>query len=295
MKTLYLVMNPESGTRQGRRILADLISLFNRADYLCSTFMTAKRGDAADFVRDHGGEPDLLVVCGGDGTLNEALTGLLSGKHETPVGYIPCGSTNDFASGLGIPADGMKAAECILSGTPRLLDLGRFGMDRYFSYTASFGAFTQVAWATPQPFKNVLGHAAYVLEGIHSLSDIHPIRMNVLAGGLEYEDDWLFGAVCNSTSLGGVLKLKNSEVHMSDGLFEALLIPYPGDLLIVSRILASLRAGRYDDPHLVFLRASEFTFSSRERPVWTLDGEVAEPGNSVRIRNLHNAVRIVLP
>ncbi len=295
MKTLYLVMNPEAGTLQGRRILADIISLFNRADYLVSAYMTQKRGDAEEFARLHGGKPDLLVVCGGDGTLNEAVSGLLAGGHDVPVGYIPCGSTNDFAAGLGIPSDGMKAAECIVSGVPHIMDIGRFGADRYFCYTASFGAFTQASWSTPQQVKNVLGHAAYMLEGILSLPQIRPIRMNIRADGLEYEDDYLFGAVCNSTSLGGVLKLKDSEVHMSDGLFEALLIPYPGDILVLNRVLSSLNAGRYDDPNLLFLRASEFRFSSKERPAWTLDGEVAEPGNSVQIRNLHAAVRFIMP
>ncbi len=295
MKALYLVMNPESGTRQGRRILADVVSLFNRAGFLCSAYMTEKRGDAKEFVRLHGGEPDTLVVCGGDGTLNEAVSGLLAGGYDVPVGYIPCGSTNDFANGLGIPVDGMKAAECIVRGIPCAIDIGRFGTDRCFCYSASFGAFTQTAWATPQPVKNILGHAAYVLEGILSLPQIRPIRMNIRTDGLEYEDDYLFGAVCNSTSLGGVLKLKDSEVHLSDGLFEALLIPYPGDILVLNRVLTSLNAGRYDDPNLLFLRSSEFRFSSKERPAWTLDGEIAEPGNSVLIRNLPEAVRILMP
>lgn len=295
VKSLYLVMNPESGTRTGRRVLPDLVSLFTRAGYFCSVYLTEQRGSATDFVRLHGGEPELLAVCGGDGTLNESVSGLLAGGHDTLLAYIPCGSTNDFANGLSIPADPMKAAEALLAGAPRALDIGRFGPDRCFCYTASFGAFTQAAWATPQPVKNVLGHAAYVLEGILSLPQIRPIRMNIRADGLEYEDDYLFGAICNSTSLGGVLKLKDEAVHMNDGLFEALLIPYPGDLLVLNRVLTSLNAGRYDDPDLLFLRASEFTFSSKERPAWTLDGEVAEPGNSVRVRNLHSAVRFLLP
>lgn len=296
MKTLTLIMNPESGTRQGRRILPDLISRFNRAGFLCAAYMTEKRGDAAEFLRLHGGNTGRIVVCGGDGTLNEAVTGLMLGGHNTPLAYIPCGSTNDFANGLGIPADWQKAAEIAVSGTPRTLDLGRFGQDRYFTYTASFGAFTQVAWSTPQPVKNMLGHVAYVLEGIRSLPQIKPIRMNVRANGLEYEDDFLFGGVCNSTVIGGgILRLKESEVHMSDGMFEAILVTYPGDILVLNRILTCLNAGRYDDPNLLFLRAPEFVFYSKARPLWTVDGEVAETGNSVTVRNLHESFRIFLP
>jgi YegS/Rv2252/BmrU family lipid kinase len=296
VETLTLIMNPESGTRLGRRILPDLISLFNRAGFLCTAYMTEKRGDAAEFLRLHGGETGRIVVCGGDGTLNEAVTGLMQGGHTTPLAYIPCGSTNDFANGLGIPGDWQKAAEIAVSGTPRALDLGRFGQDRYFTYTASFGAFTQVAWSTPQQVKNMLGHVAYVLEGIRSLPQIKPIRMNIRANGLEYEDDYLFGGVCNSTIIGGgILRLRESEVHMSDGMFEAILVTYPGDILVLNRILTCLNAGRYDDPNLLFLRAPDFVFSSKSRPLWTVDGEVAETGNSVTVRNLHQSFRIFLP
>ena len=295
MKSLHLIMNPNAGTRQGRRFLADMIALFNRSGFLVTAWMTEKRGDAVSIVRDHAAGADVVVACGGDGTLNEVITGLVIGGHEVPLGYVPCGSTNDFAAGLGLPVQVMKACECVISGSPRVIDVGLFGLDRYFSYTASFGAFTQVSWATPQNVKNLLGHTAYLLEGIRSLSEIHPIRMNILADGLEYEDDWLFGAVCNSTSLGGVLRLKDSAVDMSDGLFEALLIPFPPDLLTLNRIISSLTAGHYEDPSLLFLRAREFEFRCKVPVKWTLDGEEADGSSALRIRNIPGAVRIFVP
>ena len=253
LKRIYLVINPNAGTRQGRRFLPEIISAFNRAGFLVSVYVTEKRGDAADFARIRAGEADMVVACGGDGTLNEVITGLQLGGCKTPLGYIPCGSTNDFASGLGLPTAPLPACEAIVSGRPRTLDVGLFAPDRYFSYTASFGAFTSVSWSTPQNVKNVLGHAAYVLEGIRSLADIRPIHMRITADGHVYEDDFIFGAVCNSTSLGGVLKLENSQVHMNDGLFEALLIPFPADLLV----------------------------------------EAAEGSARVEIKNIHDAIRLI--
>ena len=297
MKSLYLIMNPNSGTRQGRRFLPEIVARFTRAGYLCSLLITEQRGDAVAFARDAGKRADVIVACGGDGTLNEVITGLVAGRHDVPLGYIPCGSTNDFANGLGLPLNVMKACECIVEGSPRPLDIGLFGTKRYFSYTASFGAFTHVSWATPQNVKNLLGHTAYILEGIRSLADIRPIRMNITASGLEYEDDYLFGAVCNSTSLGGVLKLKDSAVHMNDGLFEALLIPFPEDIFVLNRVLTSLQAGNYDDPSLLFLRSEEFLFRTRSgvRIKWTLDGEEADGTSDLRIRNIRSAVRILCP
>ena len=293
LKSLHLIINPNAGTRQGRRFLPEMISIFNRAGYLCSVYVTEKRGDAVDFARAHAGKADLVVACGGDGNLNEVITGLQLGGHKPSLGYIPCGSTNDFASGLELPLAPLLACDSIVLGNPRPLDVGLFGSDRYFSYTASFGAFTSVSWSTSQNVKNVLGHAAYILEGIRSLADIHPIHMKVTADGHEYEDDYIFGAVCNSTSLGGVLKLDDSEVHMSDGLFEALLIPFPPDLLVLNRILTALRTHCYDDPSLYFLRASSFVFEGAPEITWTLDGEAAEGTSRVEIKNIHNAISLI--
>ena len=292
-KCVHLVINPNAGTRQARRFLPEIIAVFNRAGWLCSVFVTEKRGDAADFSRAHAGEADLVVACGGDGTLNEVITGLQLGGHKTPLGYIPCGSTNDFANGLSLPAAPLIAAQAIVSGSSRTLDVGLFAPDRFFSYTASFGAFTSVSWSTPQNVKNVLGHAAYILEGIRSLTDIRPIHMRVTADGKLFEEDYIFGAVCNSTSLGGVLKLENSAVHMNDGLFEALLIPFPPDLIALNRILNALRTHHYDDPSLCFLRASSFLFEGAPEVTWTLDGEAAEGSSRVEIRNIHNAIRLI--
>ena len=293
MKSLHLVINPNAGTRQARRFLPEIISVFNRANYFCSVYVTEKRGDATRFVRKYAGGTDLVVACGGDGTLNEVITGLQLGGHAVPLGYIPCGSTNDFAGGLGLPAEPLIAAGAIVSGTPHALDAGLFAPDRYFSYTASFGAFTSVSWSTPQNVKNVLGHAAYILEGIRSLADIHPIHMKITADGQQYEEDYIFGAVCNSTSLGGVLKLEDRDVDMNDGRFETLLIPFPEDLLVLNRILTALRTHHYDDPSLHFLRAASLTFEGAPDVTWTLDGEAADGSGCVEIRNIHNAISLI--
>ncbi len=293
MKSLHLVINPNAGTRQARRFLPEIISVFNRANYFCSVYVTEKRGDATRFVRKYAGGTDLVVACGGDGTLNEVITGLQLGGHAVPLGYIPCGSTNDFAGGLGLSAEPLIAAGAIVSGTPHTLDAGLFAPDRYFSYTASFGAFTSVSWSTPQNVKNVLGHAAYILEGIRSLADIRPIHMKITADGQQYEEDYIFGAVCNSTSLGGVLKLEDRDVDMNDGRFETLLIPFPEDLLVLNRILTALRTHHYDDPSLHFLRAASLTFEGAPDVTWTLDGEAADGSGCVEIRNIHNAISLI--
>ena len=293
MKKLFLVVNPNAGTRQARRLLPEMISTLTAGGYLVTVYVTEKRGDAAAFAREHGGSADLVAACGGDGTLNEVISGLLSGGHSTPVAYIPAGSTNDFAATVGLSPDLLSACGTVCAGSPRTLDMGRFGDNRYFCYTASFGAFTSVSWATPQNMKNLLGHTAYVLQGISSLADIRPIQMRITADGAVYENDYIFGAVCNSTSLGGILKLDDNQVDMNDGRFETLLIPFPPNLGALGQVVGALTARNYEDPSLVFIRASSFTFEGAPELEWTLDGEEATAINPLTIQNIHNAVQLI--
>ena len=292
-KKALFILNPVAGRKLIQRNVHTVVRCLMDHAYLVTTAVTASRGEACELAARYGASFDLIVCAGGDGTLNECVNGMAREGISRPIGYIPCGSTNDFASGLELPLAPLLACDSIVLGNPRPLDVGLFGSDRYFSYTASFGAFTSVSWSTSQNVKNVLGHAAYILEGIRSLADIHPIHMKVTADGHEYEDDYIFGAVCNSTSLGGVLKLDDSEVHMSDGLFEALLIPFPPDLLVLNRILTALRTHCYDDPSLYFLRASSFVFEGAPEITWTLDGEAAEGTSRVEIKNIHNAISLI--
>lgn len=297
VRKLLLIANPNAGTRQARRLLPDFLEIFNGAGILPSVYLTSRRGDAVTAARELGGSVDIVAACGGDGTLNEVVSGLLAGGHSVPVGYIPAGSTNDFAAGLGLSTDMLRACRDVAEGTPRDLDVGLFAPDRCFVYTASFGLFTAVSHSTPQNAKNILGHAAYILEGVRSLADVRPLRMKVTADGRTWEDDYLFGTVCNSTVLGGgVLKLDDSQVHPGDGLFESILIPYPPDLTALARLLADCRARKYEDSDRVtFIRASRFVFESDPPIPWTLDGEKAPLSTAQVITNLHRAVRVICP
>ena len=299
MKKLLLIMNPNAGTRQGRKLLPEIVSLFRDYGYLTTVCITERRGDAVDFAREFGGHMDIVCCAGGDGTLNETITGMISGGHRTPLGYLPCGSTNDFANGLGISGDLLTAAKNVVAGHPIPLDVGSFN-HHYFSYTASFGAFTKVSWATPQNVKNVLGHLAYILEGIKSLPEIHPIPVTVKAendeGVEERRGEYLFGAVCNSTSLGGLLKLDPGQVDMDDGLFEILLVRNPVTPADFSHLVYAVTNNVYDDPMLDFVRARRATFVfENDVPDWTLDGEYGPASDEVRVENLHNAITLMVP
>lgn len=285
-------MNPCAGMRKANKLLPEILNQFNRAEFDVSVYITACQGDARDTVRQRAGEMDLVVCCGGDGTFNETVSGLLQSGADIPLGYIPAGSTNDFAGSLGLPSDPVEAAKRIIQGTAQSYDVGCFG-GRYFTYVASFGAFTRVSYATPQNVKNALGHTAYILGGIQELSQLRSVPVRLELDGEVVEDDFLFGAICNSTSVGGILTLDPKQVDMSDGLFELLLVRAPRDLAEVGECIQAVQRQKYNCKMITFRSAKSVTIYADEKMDWTLDGE-REPGHSVvQAENLHHAFRLV--
>lgn len=292
MKKMLFVMNPYAGQRRANRYLADILSIFNRAGYRVEAYMTGARGEATDIVRQYAPEMDLVACCGGDGTFNETVNGLLHSEVNIPVGYIPAGSTNDFAASLGLPTNILQAAETVVTGEPSDLDVGKFG-DRYFSYVASFGAFTRTSYATPQNVKNALGHAAYILGGISELSQLRTEHVKLQLDEKIVEDDFLFGAVSNSTSVGGVLSLDPKQVDLRDGKFEVLLLRSPRELGELSECIRAVQTAEYNCKMLTFTPASRVTVWADAGMPWTLDGEM-EPGHEeVTIENIHCGLKVM--
>ena len=292
MKKMLFVMNPYAGQRRANRYLADILSVFNRAGYRVEAYMTGARGEATDIVRQYAPEMDLVACCGGDGTFNETVNGLLHSKVNIPVGYIPAGSTNDFAASLGLPTNILQAAETVVTGEPSTLDVGKFG-GRYFSSVASFGAFTRTSYATPQSVKNALGHAAYILGGISELSQLRTEHVKLQLDDEMVEDDFLFGAVSNSTSVGGVLSLDPKQVDLRDGKFEVLLLRSPRELGELSECIRAVQTAEYNCKMLTFTPASRITIWADAGMPWTLDGEM-EPGHEeVTIENIHCGLKVM--
>ena len=292
MRKLLLLVNPNAGQRKVNRTLTDIIGIFNEGGYEVTVFLTTGPGSGTRIVQERAAEYDLLVCAGGDGTLNETITGLLRSGVDRPIGYIPCGSTNDFASTLKLSMDTVQAAKDIMLGKPIPYDVGRWN-DRYFTYIASFGAFTRVSYTTPQNLKNALGHLAYVLSGIQELPQIRNIPMALELDGQVLDGEYLFGAVSNSTSVGGVFTLDASQVDLRDGKFEVILVRMPRDMAELTQCATALQNHTYDCAAITFRSASRLRVHQDPALLWTLDGERAEGADVVEIENLHRAVRLV--
>ena len=272
-KKLLLIMNPKSGTMLAPKHLSEIISGFSGADFMTEVLMTTAGGDARDFAVQYGGSVDTVVVSGGDGTLNEVIDGLISGGWSTPLGYIPAGSTNDFANSVGLPKGIHECVDTIIRGTAKPVDIGSFN-GRFFSYVASFGAFTSVTYSVPQNLKNIFGHAAYVMSGVNELANLKPIHARVTAdkgtpGERVLEGDYLIGAVCNSRSIGGILHLDKLDVDMNDGLMEIMMVKMPRDLIALSDIAASMLSGSFKSHQIETLSAActgHWTVNTKRAP-----------------------------
>lgn len=292
-KRLLLIINPISGQKKAARRLTEVLQEFIAQGYDCTVYLTQAAGDGHRVAQERAADFSLVVCVGGDGTLNEVLGGLMESGADTPLGYIAAGSTNDFATSLGLPHDFVAAAKQIASGTPIALDAGKFN-GRVFSYVASCGAFTKTSYSTPQATKNMLGHLAYILEGIKDIGSLKRIPMKVEWDGNTVEGDFIFAAISNTTSLGGVLTLDKERVSMTDGKLELLLIRYPKNLIELNRIVGALQNKRYDDESLTLLSAERLHIETKEPTAWTLDGEFGGECTAAEVEVCPAAVRWML-
>lgn len=286
-RQMLLVINPRSGKGQLRSRLLEILDIFIKAGYQVQVHITQASKDAMEAVVREGAGKDLIVCSGGDGTLNETISGMMQLENPPQLGYIPAGSTNDFATSLHIPRQMLGAAEAAAVGEPYPIDIGCFCKNRYFVYVAGFGAFTEVSYLTPQDRKNVLGHQAYMLEGVKSLASIKSYPMKVSWEDNSLEGEFIFGMVTNTISVGGFKGLVNQKVALNDGLFEVLLIRTPKTPLELSNIVSDLFLREEQGSELVYkFKAKSLRIQSEEPVDWVLDGEFGGSRTDVEVENL---------
>ena len=292
-KKLLLIVNPFSGKAKMVTNLMAVTQILSDRGFEVTVYPTKRAGDATLRAKEvNENEYDRIVVCGGDGTLNEVITGLMLSGTKCKIGYIPAGTLNERSLGLKIPRSIPEAAKVSAADGEMRLDIGKFG-ERYFSYTASFGAFTEASYSTPQEVKNVLGQAAYFFEGIKSLGNIHPVHLKFECEEKTVEGDYIFGAVSNSMSVGGIVKFKENLVKLNDGLFEVMLIKNPKNILELQNILDGILRGDLNRAQIDFFHTKKLTVSGGKGVSWTLDGEFASGKDSIVIENIPSALWLV--
>jgi len=290
-KKMLFIYNPKAGKAQIRNKLADILDIFAGAEYEITVYPTGKHGDAEVTVANREAYYDLLVCSGGDGTLDEVVTGMTKSSFMTPIGYIPAGSTNDFGGSLGLPKNMLKAAQVAVEGRNFACDIGAFNED-VFVYIAAFGLFTDVSYETGQDMKNLLGHMAYILEGVKRLSAINAYSVKVTYEDQVIEDDLLFGMVTNSVSVGGFKRITGKNVQLDDGVFEVTLIKQPKNPIELNNIVMSLLSQDINTDMMYCFRTSKLKITSENPIPWTLDGEFGGEHTDVIIENKQKAIEI---
>ena len=295
MEKLLFIYNPHAGKGRVRSKLAGVLNAFTRAGCLTTVYPTQGPGDAVKAAKELAPQYDRLAVCGGDGTLHEVESGLmeLPESARPPIGYIPAGTTNDYARNLNLPREMEAMAGLAASGEPRPVDLGRLG-ERHFIYVAAFGAFTDVAYNTSQEFKNMFGHLAYVLKGVAELSSLKGYGLQLEHDGGVIEGDFLYGMVSNTISVGGVIGLPREEVALDDGLLEAVLVRVPRSVAQMNAMIRSLARQEYnEETGVIGLHSSRFRITCQEPIPFTLDGEFGGEHTQADIAAVERPIRIV--
>lgn len=292
-KKLLFVFNPFSGKGQIKNKLMNIVDQFVKNGYEVTVYPTQKPQDAMELVRQEAGRFSLVVCSGGDGTLDEVVSGMMQRECKVPIGYIPAGSTNDFAGSLKIPKNMDKAAQAVMSGVPFACDVGSFNGE-YFVYIAAFGLFTDVSYATRQELKNRIGHIAYIIEGVKRIASIQSFHLKISAGEQEIEDEFIYGMITNSTSAGGFKNITGKNVKLDDGMFEVTLIRMPKNPMELNEIIASL-TNLIDDTELIYTFKTDYMkVKSLEKVSWTLDGEYGGEHLEAVIENQRQAVEIMV-
>lgn len=291
-KKLLFVFNPKSGMGLIKNNLLDIVDIMVKAGYEPTVYPTQARGDATRKVREDGANYERIVCSGGDGTLDEVVTGMREADLHMPLGYIPAGSTNDFARTLGIPSDMLKAAQIAVGEHIFPCDVGQFNEDT-FIYIAGFGIFTEISYDTPQELKNVLGHAAYILSAAKSLTTIPSYLMQIEANDEVIQDRFIYGMITNSVSVAGFKGLTGKDVQLDDGEFEVTLIKSPNNPLELTEIIEYL-TGIISETKMVYtFKTSHIRVRSRSSVSWTMDGENGGEHWSVEIKNHHRKLNIL--
>lgn len=294
MKEMLFILNPAAGRTHIKNRLFDIINAFSEADFRVTVFPTRQPNDGRSIVISEGSDYDLIVCAGGDGTLDNVVTGFMMSKCEKPLGYIPAGSTNDFARSLGIPLDPMAAVTNITSGHPFPIDVGSFNKHDYFIYVAAFGAFTEISYSTDQQVKNIFGHAAYIMKGIRSLNNVTTYQAVIRYDDVEITDNFIYAMITNSLSVGGMRNVVLADdVKFDDGIFECLLIKTPTNPIELQAIINSLLISEVNEKYMYCFKASRLEITSEEDIPWVMDGEFGGEHKEVVIENHQKAIQII--
>ncbi len=293
MKNLLFIYNPKAGKGSIGSHLGDIVDVFAKAGYKITIYPTQCPGDGEATAKQWAGGYDRIVCAGGDGTLDEIVTGLMSSGIRIPIGYLPTGSTNDFARSIGLPRSIRKAAATAAGDRTFTCDLGKFN-SRYFVYVAAFGLFTDVTYETDQNLKNAFGYSAYLAEALKRLPSVRSIPLRITYDDMVIRDSFIVGLITNSESVGGMKVIPGPDVKLDDGMFEVMLVRSPDNIFDFNLIAPAILDRRIRSENVICFKCSHLVIESDEPIPWNLDGEFGGLVDRAQIENIHEAAEFVI-
>ena len=292
MKELLFIYNPNSGQRAITEKLSWIIEYLSSKNIKTTIYATQESGDCRRMVEKYGKDFDEIMVSGGDGTLDEAVSGALKADIDPVISYIPAGSTNDFSKSINISADIEKATKTALRGRIKRIDVGRID-DKYFVYVAAFGSLSDISFSTDQDAKNLFGRSAYIVEGIKKLLPIQ--SMDSYKAKIEFDDELVEGnfihfMASNSISVGG-FNLFDDKVGLTDGLFEVTLVKKPESIADLNKIIQSLTSGESSDM-VIQRQAKKINITTEKDVSWSLDGDFGGRSKEAKIEVVNTRINI---
>lgn len=293
-RKVLILVNPKAGRARIKKDIKEIEENLEKLNYGVVTKYTTKKANGTEVIRSYDGDYDILIVCGGDGTLNEATQGLYETKKKVWVGFIPIGTTNDFAKSLKVSFDKTDISTNINKYNCEKVDLGLFN-DKVFNYSAAFGMFSKVSYDTSTKWKNKIGRLAYLGTATKEIFNIKPYKMNVLADEKNIEDEFIFGSVSNSNYIGGFNMFKDEEIKLNDGKFEVVLVKKPRNIFDTAKVAFKIINGKLEDENIYYFKTSQIEMKSEEQIDWSLDGEFGGKKDKVKINNMKETIEYIMP
>lgn len=294
-KNILIIVNPNAGKGNVQKKIHKIASNFSKQNYLVDIIYTKKDYSASDIINDYKGNLDIVICCGGDGTLNDLINAIMKMEVKPKISFIPLGTMNDFANTVGLFRFKFWLPNNMRNAKHIKIDIGSFN-GKYFNYVAAFGAFTMVPYVTKQKLKKVFGKFAYFIVAIRYLAKIKSYNLKIEVDGKVTEGEFIYGSISNSKSIGGFKWFRKREIDIGDGKYEVILIKKPKHKIGIVNVAINILFKRYNnEKHFIYMQGSNIKIIPKTHLKWTLDGEYGGRIKEVEIKNNKQEIELIIP
>lgn len=293
-KQVLLIINPNAGKGNVQRRIPYIKRDLENTGYDVDIVYTKKKVPAKEIIREYHKKADIIICCGGDGTVNDLVSSVMELEDKPEITFIPLGTVNDFARTIGLSRKRFYMPSILKKYTRRKIDIGKFNK-KYFNYVAAFGAFTKVSYVTSQKLKKYFGKWAYFIVAIKYFFKIKTYKINIDIDGKKIEKECIYGSISNSKSIGGFQWFRKRDIALDDGKFEIILINKPKHKIQYISMVFDILLKRYQSKNFFYSQGSKIEITTEKNLSWTIDGEFGGMAKEIKVENCKQAVTFIIP